>query len=63
MYAKIQNYYMNKNQILAALLKIGYEIEKLPASEQATKCSIMVSELSRLIETDGQFPKPNVFEI
>lgn len=47
---------MNQNKILKALDKILQEVETLPASDQATKCSLMITELSGRIRTKDKYP-------
>lgn len=49
---------MNKQQVVSALHQISNENEMQPAGEHQTRVAVMLSELARKIETDGQFPQP-----
>jgi len=49
---------MNKTQIISALHAISMENEMQAASEHQTRVATMLSDLSRKIESNGEFPHP-----
>lgn len=49
---------INKDKIVSALYRISLELEKLPASQQQTKVSIMISDLTLRMNTNWEFPIP-----